>query len=72
MSSEVFSRELVSSTMEELKIGSLASATIGQMLSLSATGAENRVPFIRMDQGIPGLPPCQIGIDGERRRWIVA
>ncbi|MFR9652163.1 MAG: pyridoxal phosphate-dependent aminotransferase, partial [Rikenellaceae bacterium] len=65
--SEVFSREVVASTMEELKIGSLSSATIGQMLSLAATLEQRSgIPFIRMDQGIPGLPPCEIGLKAEK------
>ncbi|MFR9523441.1 MAG: pyridoxal phosphate-dependent aminotransferase [Rikenellaceae bacterium] len=64
---EVFSREVVASTMQELKIGSLSTATIGQMLSLAATLEQRSgIPFVRMDQGIPGLAPCQIGMEAEK------
>ncbi|MFR9534607.1 MAG: pyridoxal phosphate-dependent aminotransferase [Rikenellaceae bacterium] len=65
--SEVFSREIVAATMEELKIGSLSSATIGQMLLLAATlERKTGIPFVRMDQGIPGLKPCEIGMAAEK------
>ncbi len=66
--SEVFSKEIVSETMAELRIGDLSSATIRQVLSLAATlERKTGISFVRMDQGIPGLPPCKIGIDAEKR-----
>ncbi|MFI3262228.1 MAG: pyridoxal phosphate-dependent aminotransferase [Rikenellaceae bacterium] len=65
--SEVFDRTLVAETMDELKIGSLSTATIGQMLSLAATlEKKTEIPFVRMDQGIPGLSPCGIGMAAEK------
>lgn len=65
--SEIFSRNLVAQTQQELKIESLATATIGQMLSLAATlERKTDTPFVRMDQGIPGLSPCQIGMQSEK------
>ncbi|MFR9620269.1 MAG: pyridoxal phosphate-dependent aminotransferase [Rikenellaceae bacterium] len=63
----IFSKEFVGSTMSELRIENLASATIRQVLSLAMTlERKSGVPFIRMDQGIPGLPPCEIGIAAEK------
>ncbi|MDR1517895.1 MAG: pyridoxal phosphate-dependent aminotransferase [Dysgonamonadaceae bacterium] len=64
---KVFSEELVNSVVDELKITDLENATIGEVLLL-ASRLEKRtgIPFIRMDQGIPGLPPCQIGIEAEK------
>ncbi len=65
---EIFSRELVRSTMDRLRIDDLSSATIRQVLTLAATlERETGIPFVRMDQGIPGLPPCQVGIEAEKR-----
>lgn len=65
--SKVFSNEIVEQTMGELKLGSLATATIGQMLMLAATLQQKTgIPFIRMDQGIPGLPPCEVGMAAEK------
>ena len=63
----VFDPQLVQSIVDELKITDLAKATIGQA-SLLASALEQRtgIPFIRMDQGVPGLSPCKIGLDAEK------
>ncbi len=64
----IFSNESVRSMMDRLQIEDLSSATIRQVLSLAAAlERETGIPFVRMDQGIPGLPPCQIGIEAEKR-----
>lgn len=64
---QVFSREIVADAVKELKIPSLANATIGQMLSLALRlETTTGIPFIRMDQGVPGLEPCKIGMDAEK------
>ncbi len=64
---EIFSRELVDSVVKEFKIPSLANATIGQMvLVASKLESTTGIPFIRMDQGVPGLEPCKIGMDSEK------
>ena len=49
------------------KIADLENATIGEVL-LVASALEQRtgIPFIRMDQGSPGLPPNKIGIEAEK------
>ncbi|MFI3282848.1 MAG: pyridoxal phosphate-dependent aminotransferase [Rikenellaceae bacterium] len=66
--SAVFSKEQVADMMAELRIADLSSATIRQVLSLAAALEQKTgIPFVRMDQGIPGLPPCQVGIDAEKR-----
>lgn len=67
MQNRVFSQELVGKVVDDLKITSLEKATIGEVLLL-ASGLERMtgIPFIRMDQGVPGLKPCQIGIDAEK------
>ncbi|NDV78270.1 pyridoxal phosphate-dependent aminotransferase [Dysgonomonas sp. 511] len=67
MQNRVFSQELVNQVVDELKITNLENATIGEVLLLAsrleqATG----IPFIRMDQGVPGLKPCRIGLDAEK------
>ncbi len=63
----VFDPQLVQSIVDELKITDLAKATIGQA-SLLASALEQRtgIPFIRMDQGVPGLSPCKIGREAEK------
>ncbi len=64
----IFSEECVRSAMRELRIEDLSSATIRQVLTLAATLEQKTgIPFVRMDQGIPGLPPCEVGIEAEKR-----
>ncbi|MFV0419211.1 MAG: pyridoxal phosphate-dependent aminotransferase [Dysgonomonas sp.] len=67
MQHRVFSQELVNQVVEELKITSLEKATIGEVLLLASRLEQiTGIPFIRMDQGVPGLKPCQIGLDAEK------
>lgn len=63
----IFAEELVNQVAKELKIADLQRATIGEVLLLSSE-LEKRtgIPFIRMDQGSPGLPPCEIGLQAEK------
>ena len=64
---KIFSEELVAQAVGELKITDLSSATIGEVL-LVAQWLENKtgIPFIRMDQGTPGLPVNQYGVEAEK------
>ena len=59
---KIFSEELVERAVSELHIADLSQATIGDVLLEKETG----IPFIRMDQGSPGLPANQIGIEAEK------
>ncbi len=64
----IFSKEQVCSMMAELRIDDLSSATIRQVLTLAASlERESGIPFVRMDQGIPGLPPCAMGVEAEKK-----
>lgn len=68
MQHRVFSKELVNQVVDELKITSLEKATIGEVLLLASRLEQiTGIPFIRMDQGVPGLKPCQIGLDAEKK-----
>lgn len=64
---KIFSEELVEKAVKELNIASLSNATIGEVL-LVAQYLENetKIPFIRMDQGSPGLPVNQAGVEAEK------
>lgn len=64
---KIFSEELVAQAVNELKIADLSSATIGEVL-LVAQWLENKtgIPFIRMDQGSPGLPINKYGVEAEK------
>ena len=64
---KIFSEELVAQAVHDLHVADLANATIGEVLLLAqylekATG----IPFIRMDQGSPGLPVNRYGVEAEK------
>ncbi|MBO5562280.1 MAG: pyridoxal phosphate-dependent aminotransferase [Bacteroidales bacterium] len=64
---KVFSEALVREAQEEEHVADLSRATIGEIL-LVAQYLEKKtgIPFIRMDQGSPGLPPNQFGVEAEK------
>lgn len=64
----VYSQELIDRVVDEYKITDLEHATIGQVLLLASRLEElTGIPFIRMDQGVPGLEPCRIGTEAEKQ-----
>lgn len=67
MKHQVFSEELVAQVVDELKVANLEQATIGEVLLVASRLEElTGIPFIRMDQGSPGLPANRIGIEAEK------
>ena len=76
MQNRVYSQELVDRVVDELKITDLEQATIGQVVLLASRLEElTGIPFIWMDQGVPGLEPCRIGTEAEKQAldtWIPA
>ena len=76
MQNRVYSQELVDRVVDELKNTDLEQATIGQVVLLASRLEElTGIPFIRMDQGVPGLEPCRIGTEAEKQAldtWIPA
>ena len=64
---KIFSEELVEKAVSDLHVADLSKATIGEVLLVAqylekATG----IPFIRMDQGSPGLPVNSYGVEAEK------
>ncbi len=58
--------EIVKSNIEESNLGNLSKATIREIKKLideieKTTGEK----YIRMEMGIPGLPPAKVGVDAE-------
>lgn len=64
----IFSEELVAEAVKENNVADLSHATIGETL-LVAQYLEKKtgIPFIRMDQGSPGLPINKYGVEAEKR-----
>lgn len=64
---KIFSEELVEQAVNELNIADLSRATIGEVLLVAQyLEKETGIPFIRMDQGSPGLPVNKIGVEAEK------
>lgn len=64
---KLFSEQLVEEACRERHVADLSSATIGEVL-LVAQYLEKKtgIPFIRMDQGSPGLPVNPFGVEAEK------
>ncbi len=64
---KVFSDALVEEARVACRVEDLSQATIGEIL-LVAQYLERKtgIPFIRMDQGSPGLPPNRFGVEAEK------
>ena len=64
----LFSKDTVDKELKANGLKDLSNASIAQILSVAA-GLEKStgIPFIRMDQGVPGIPPVQIGTEAEKR-----
>ncbi len=64
----IFSEELVDEAAKAGNVADLSRATIGETL-LVAQYLEQKtgIPFIRMDQGSPGLPANKYGVEAEKK-----
>lgn len=63
----IFQEKLVAQACRECKVADLSTATIGEVLLVAQyLEKETGIPFIRMDQGSPGLPMNRYGIEAEK------
>ena len=64
---KIFSEALVEQAAQECKVADLSRATIGEVLLVAQyLEKETGIPFIRMDQGSPGLPVNHYGVEAEK------
>ena len=64
---KIFSEELVEKAVADLHIADLSKATIGEVLLVAQYLEKNTgIPFVRMDQGSPGLPVNSFGVEAEK------
>ena len=67
MADRIFSSEQVADVTNLFGITDLENATIGQCAMIAQRLQEvTGVPFVRMDQGVPGLEPCAVGREAEK------
>lgn len=58
--------EIVKKYIDQLNIKDLGKASIREIVALiNYIEEESHVKFIRMEMGVPGLPPAQVGVEAE-------
>ena len=64
---KIFNEALVEQAAQACHIANLSTATIGEILLIAQyLERETGIPFIRMDQGSPGLPVNRYGVEAEK------
>ena len=64
---KIFSEESVRAAATACKVADISRATIGEVLLMAQyLEKETGIPFIRMDQGSPGLPVNHYGVEAEK------
>lgn len=59
-------KEIIDSTIQELRIPDPGNASIRELVALvNAVEARTNVKYIRMEMGVPGLPASHIGVEAE-------
>ena len=59
-------RKLIDETIEDFHIVDFAKATIREVKAIAAKAeADSGVEFIKMEMGVPGLPPSAVGVKAE-------
>ena len=59
-------RQLIDNTIEEFHIADFSKATIREVKAIAAKAeALSGVEFIKMEMGVPGLPPSEVGVKAE-------
>lgn len=66
MKNTPINRELIDSTINEFQIVDFSKATIREVKAIAAKAEEESgVEFIKMEMGVPGLPPSSVGVQAE-------
>jgi len=66
MSNSPLNKAVVDSKIKELRISDVGKASIREIVALvNLVEEETGVKYIRMEMGVPGLPPAQVGVDAE-------
>ena len=59
-------RKLIDETIEAFQIADFGKATIREVKAIAARAeAESGIEFIKMEMGVPGLPPSAVGVKAE-------
>lgn len=67
MNNSPFNKNLVEEKIKELRIPDVGKASIREIVALVNLVEEaTDLKYIRMEMGVPGLPPSQVGVDAEK------
>ena len=59
-------QKLIDETIKEFNIADFSKATIREVKAIAAkVEATSGVEFIKMEMGVPGLPPSTVGVEAE-------
>lgn len=66
MTNSPFNKELINQKIKQLRIPDVGKASIREIVALvNLVEEETDEKFIRMEMGVPGLPPAEIGVNAE-------
>lgn len=66
MNQPLIPKEVIDQELKELRINDPGSATIRELVALvNALESKTGIKFVRMEMGVPGLPPSRIGVEAE-------
>ena len=66
MNNSPFERKLIEEKIRQLRIPDVGKASIREIVALvNLVEEESSEKFVRMEMGVPGLPPAQIGVNAE-------
>lgn len=66
MNQPLIPKEVIDQELKELRISDPGSATIRELVALvNALESKTGIKFVRMEMGVPGLPPSRIGVEAE-------
>lgn len=59
-------RDIIDHTIDEFQVADFAKATIREVKAIAAKAeSQSGVEFIKMEMGVPGLPPSAVGVEAE-------
>ena len=66
MDNSPFNKEIIDQKIKELRISDPGKASIREIVALvNLVEEETGEKYVRMEMGVPGLPPAQVGVDAE-------
>jgi hypothetical protein len=72
MDNSPFNKEIIDQKIKELRIADPGKASIREIVALvNLVEEETGQKYVRMEMGVPGLPPAQVGVEAEIEAFSV-